>query len=124
MTLAILAVAIKVLIPPGFMAAAPANGQPLPLVICTGHGAMVLGPGDAFPGRSGHSPAPAGKSHDSPCAFAGHGVAAPPPALTHAGEVTFIAYLALPSQPAPDLRPGRGLTGPPLPARGPPFRLI
>lgn len=124
LTLAVLAVALKVMIPAGFMAGPSTNDLPFALVLCTSQGAMVVSSGDALPGHSDHDKAPADAAHDSPCAFAGHGIAAAPPVLADAGAVAFIAYDFKPAPAAPDLAPGRGLTGPPLPARGPPTRLI
>ena len=63
-------------------------------------------------------------SADAPCLFAGLTLNAPPPALIDAGAVEFVAYAFRPQAVAPDIAPGRGLTGPPLPARGPPTQLI
>ena len=124
LTLATLAIALKVLIPPGFMTGPPTNNLPFALVLCTGQGAMVVAPGDALPGHGDQDKAPASNSHDSPCVFAGHGLGAPPPSLIDAGVVEFVAYEYRPQAAVADLAPGRGLTGPPLPARGPPALLI
>jgi len=124
MTLATFAVALKILIPPGFMAGAPTNDLPFPLVLCTGEGATVVLPGDLLPGHEGQDRAPADSGHDSPCVFAGHGLAAEPPSLLDVGAVDFIPYGYRPQASVTDLAPGRGLTGPPLPARGPPALLI
>jgi hypothetical protein len=124
LTLAMLAVAIKVLIPPGFMTTQRTNDLPFALVMCTGQGAMVIQPGDQLPSKTDHGPAPSGKSHDSPCVFAGNALGAPPPALFDAAQVEFIAYAIQTSSPASYIVPGRGLAGPPLPARGPPSLLI
>lgn len=124
LTLACLAVALKVMIPAGFMAGPSTNDLPFALVLCTSQGAMVVAPGEALAGHADRDKAPADASHDSPCAFAGHGVVAAPPALSDAGAVEFVAYAHRPASAAPELIPGRGLTGPPLPARGPPTRPI
>jgi hypothetical protein len=120
MAAAVLALALKVLIPPGFMMA-PTPGTAPTLVICTGHGALE---GDALtPLRdAAGKKAPADKSsHDAPCVFAGHGVAAPAPE-TAPTEVAFLAPAAAPALPSPvgELIPGRGLAAPPPPSRGPP----
>jgi hypothetical protein len=110
-------------VPAGFMTATSAAGLPFALVICTAQGAVTLQPGEA-PGVKDHG-APADKAnHDSPCAFAGHGLEAPPPNLTDSVRVTFVAYRAPEPQPLIGLAPGRGLAAPPLPARGPPTLLI
>lgn len=124
MTLAMLAVAVKVLVPGGFMVSAPTNDLPFAVVLCTEQGAMVVAPGEALPGHQDpRSDEEAG--HDSPCAFAGHGLGAPAPNLLDASRVEFVAYAApRPNAPAVSLAPGRGLAAPPLPARGPPSLLI
>lgn len=124
LTLATLAIALKILIPPGFMAGPPTNNLPFALVLCTGQGAMVVAPGDALPSHGDQDKAPASNPHDSPCVFAGHGLGAPPPSLIDAVVVEFVAYEYRPQAAVADLAPGRGLTGPPLPARGPPALLI
>jgi hypothetical protein len=125
LALAALALAVKVLVPPGFMAApaeSAANG--FPLVLCTGHGALVLDAADAS--STDRRKAPDQKpSHDGPCTFAGHSVAAPAPALAASGVVEFADYArAAPSATPSDLAPGRGLAAPPLPARGPPDTIV
>lgn len=125
LTLAVLAIAVKVMLPAGFMVApgSTANSLPFALVICTGEGAMTVAPGAALPDPDGR-PSPADKtSHDNPCAFAGHGLGVAPPNLTDSAPVTFIAYRAPRSRPLIGLAPGRGLSAPPLPARGPPILL-
>lgn len=124
LTLAMLAVALKVLIPPGFMAGKPTNDAPFALVLCTGQGAVVVQPGEALPSHEDTDKSPTGSAHDSPCVFASHNLAAALPSLSDAGALTVFAYHDRPQAILPDLAPGRGLTGPPLPARGPPSRLI
>lgn len=122
MTLAVLALAVKVAIPAGFMAAPRVAQSPFALVLCTGQGAMVLGPDGALHKAGEPTKAPDGKSgHDAPCAFAGHGQGALSAALTVAAPVSFVAYrVAQVAEPA-DLAPGRGLAAPPPPNRGPPI---
>jgi len=124
LTLATMAIALKVLIPPGFMAAAPSNDLPFAIVLCTGQGAVTIQPGEALPGHRGDGQAPAQDAHDSPCAAAGHGLGAPPPAVHEAGRPTFVAHQTPALHAQTGLIPGRGLSGPPLPARGPPSLLI
>jgi hypothetical protein len=123
MTLAALAVAFKVMIPAGFMTApAPSNGLPFALVLCTGDGAKLVQPGEAL---AGHHDQDADKSaHDTPCPFAGHGAAAPPPSAVTTAKVEFVAYAPVEPSRVTYLAPGRGLAAPPLPARGPPSQLI
>ncbi len=108
--LALTAVALKVLIPSGFMVAE--NRAGFPLVICTGHGPLDLsGKTDPLHGKK--------STTDAPCAFSGHAATTPPSAFVVSAAVG-LAYLA----PAIDLRrdlvPGRGLAAPPPPSQGPP----
>ena len=119
-----LAVGLKVLIPAGFMVApSHANDLPFELVICTGEGAKVIAPGGALD-RHGDE-APGKESHDTPCPFSGQAVGAPPPSPIVVAEVEFVGYRApAPSRHAFDPVPGRGLSAPPLPARGPPVLSI
>jgi hypothetical protein len=113
LTLAMLAVAVKVLVPAGFMTPAPTQHAAFPLVLCTGHGAVVV---DAA-GKDQH---PAKPAHDGPCVFSGHGAALAASASPAVGAAVAIAYAALADAPVRDLAPGRGLVAPPLPPRGPP----
>jgi len=124
LTLAALAIALKVMIPPGFMAAAQSNGLPFAIVLCTSQGAVTVQAAEALPHHGDQDQAPAKSAHDSPCAFAGHGLGAPPPALHDVGRAEFVVYQPTVPQTAIGLAPGRGLSGPPLPARGPPSQLI
>jgi hypothetical protein len=123
LTLAILALAFKIVVPPGFMAARPTNDLPFAIVLCTGQGTVTVNTGEALP-THGDSEAPAKSNHESPCAFAGQGVSAPPPALQAIGKVEFVAFAPFAVRTPPSLAPGRGLAAPPLPARGPPSLLI
>lgn len=116
-----LAVALKVMIPAGFMTRAATNDLPFALVLCTAQGAVTVEPGET----AGHDSPDDVADHDSPCAFVGHAAAAPAPSPIATGDVEFVAYRrhAAPVA-AVDLAPGRGLAAPPLPARGPPSLLI
>ncbi len=123
LTMATLAIALKIIIPPGFMAGAPTNDLPFALVLCTTQGAMVVDSGGALPTHEdGKGTSDAAK--DAPCLFAGLAMAEPPPALTDMGAVEFVAYDYRPQAVTPDVTPGRGRPAPPLPARGPPTQLI
>jgi hypothetical protein len=127
LTLAALAVFVKVLVPPGFMVApAQTNELPFPLVLCTGQGPMTIDPGGTLPGRVPTKHAPGEKTpHEAPCTFAAHSVAAPGPNLLDPAPVEFMGFERLaPQRPRFDVSPGRGLAAPPLPARGPPDRSI
>jgi hypothetical protein len=123
LALAILALALKVMVPAGFMTQAePRNGLPFALVLCTGQGPLVVQPGDAL---DPHDKSPADKpGHDAPCPFASHGATAPPPSTLAVAKVEFVAYRPMALARAVDPVPGRGLAAPPLPARGPPSLLI
>lgn len=124
LALAALAIFVKVLAPPGFMVGAPSrDGAAFPIVLCTAQGEIVMDAGKAPGSHETPGHAPAGSSHDSPCAFAGHGLAAPPPSLAAADAVAFAVYAAPPPRAFAVVSPGRGLSGPPLPARGPPALL-
>lgn len=125
MTLAALAVALKVMIPAGFMTAPdPRNGLPFSLVLCTGDGAKVVQPGETLSGQHDKKDDAGKAAHDAPCPFAGHGAAAPPPSAVTTAKVEFFAYAPLEPARVIHLAPGRGLAAPPLPARGPPSQLI
>lgn len=110
-----LALALRVLVPAGWM---PAQGQGLAITICSGNGAETAWV-DAQGKIHKHDPAQ-GSMADHPCAFAGMGapmlggdVPAPPLALPLARDE--IASLA--QAPATI---GQGLAAPPPPATGPP----
>jgi hypothetical protein len=109
--LALLALVLQGLTPPGFMMARAAGGATI--AICTGHGAATLAD------LGGHPAKQAPSRPDAPCAFAGHGLAAAPPLAT-----LIAAPIAAPATPVVvarlDLAPGRGLAAPPPPSQGPP----
>ncbi len=108
--LALLAVALKVLTPSGFMIAQTRGG--FPLVICTGHGPLDLsGAGDPLHGKK--------SSNDAPCAFSGHAATTPPASFVVSAAVGLV-YLAPVTDRRGDLVPGRGLAAPPPPSQGPP----
>jgi hypothetical protein len=109
MTLAVLALVIRIGMPQGTMVSAPVEGTGFQLVICTGNGAMKT------PG------APADRSTpDKACAFAGHGSGAAPEPAPQVAAAQFIAFQPAGAVPA-DLAPGRGLAAPPPPSLGPPL---
>jgi hypothetical protein len=116
LALAMLALLLKVLMPPGFMLADPGHGTLIAL--CTGHGTLTFAPDD-----HGKSKAPVQKKADAPCMGAGNvsppspsGVAAPAKAVIYAPQDA-------PRAPSLDLLPGRGLAAPPPPSQGPPSLL-
>lgn len=110
MTLAVLALVMRIAAPQGYMVQGSSVGG-VQLVICTGAGPLKSGPAD-----------PVDKSKTGgACAFAGQGSgAAPEPAPTV--EPAAIAYTAMAEPVVPaDLAPGRGLAAPPPPSLGPPL---
>jgi hypothetical protein len=125
--LALLALALNILVPAGFMPgrAGPGPAASFPLVLCTGHGAVTVD-GAAAPAQGPQSKkAPRQAPSDSPCAFAGHGAGGEAPRLLAFEAIEFVAYQRPARRSAPrDIAPGRGLAAPPLPARGPPILLI
>ena len=124
LVLATLAIALKIMIPAGFMPGVePRNGLPFALVLCTGEGAKIVEPGGALENRKAgdHDP---GTAHDSPCPFAAQGAAAPPPTILATVESQLAVYAQPPVAAARDVMPGRGLAAPPPPPTGPPVVLI
>ena len=110
LALAALALAIKVLIPQGFMVAN--QGGAFPLVICTGHGPAA----ERDDGKKG----PAQKYSDAPCAFAGNITPPPPSAAAIPAEPYAAVAERLADDRAADLMPGRGLAAPPPQSHAPP----
>lgn len=109
--LALLALVMNLVVPPGTMVAARPHGPAI--VICTGHG----------PAARPDQPTPAdhGKAgHDGSCTFAGHGVASPPPPLAVA-DPAFIVAATGPEPVGIDQAPGLGLAAPPPPSQAPPL---
>jgi len=110
--LAMLAFFLQLAVPQGFMLAR--DGGRAVIVICTGHGPMLM------PGADHGVPAKTPKPKpDGTCAFAGHGATptqAPPLTLA---AVRF-GRIATPAAPGLSTTPGRGLAAPPPPSQGPP----
>jgi hypothetical protein len=115
LALALLAVLVAVLVPPGYMTAAGAGGPSL--VICTGHGPLTLAPGD----QKGSHKAPKARPN-SLCAFTGHGVAVTDGSAPVVA-VRFRAVAPAIQRILADLTPGRGLAAPPPPSQAPPAYL-
>lgn len=121
-----MAMAMRVVIPGGYMVAAPEANRGLPqMVICTGQGAMAVAV-DAEGHLVKTSLKPASKpSHqdkdrpDHPCAFSGSAAAAQTANFALPPEpVRFSQYAPLPLASAQ--RPGLGLAAPPPWTTGPP----
>ena len=111
--LALLALALQVVVPPGDMVGGGSEG-PARIVICTAHGPV------ATAADLGGPTAPArGKSSPMPCAFVGH--AAPASLASTAPELTvqWPGFVSPEAPAASHLIVGRGLAAPP-PARAPP----
>jgi hypothetical protein len=124
--LALCAIALRIMIPGGYMIAPSADQGGLPtIVICTGQGAMVVKT-DADPKLEGLSKA-AGKTGDEDgkaardhgCVFAGFSAPLQAPSFQSMALPTFETFvpaaLSLNHQ-----RPGLGLAAPPPPKTGPP----
>ena len=112
--LASLALLLQVLTPPGFMVSSDPAVRGL--VVCTGHGPLVVSPQPGKPAKAPRSTTP------GPCVFAAH-AATPPPIATlvptaepNAGSGASGAVF--------DLAPGCGLAAPPPPSQAPPLTSI
>ena len=119
MALATLAIALRILLPAGFML--QTSGRDLPgLVICTGQGAMTLAADGTL--QSDTEDGSAANTETHPCAFSSAVVGFTAPLAVGVA-------LSLPlSSPvtAPRLmtqRPGLGLAAPPPPTTGPPIQI-
>ncbi len=107
-----LALAVRVVVPSGFMLSSTQGGGLPTMVICTGDGILKL----PMPGE--HAPAkPDSSDH---CAFASATQAlATPDTSTVATDPIAFAAIDQPSGSA--MRPGLGLAAPPPPKTGPPL---
>ncbi len=124
-----LAIAIKVAIPAGFMVAPQALAAGLtPIVLCTAQGdvtAFMNGDGQIVAhGEQGHAgdgqDLPGG--HDGhPCTFAGQGTALTAPSAASVA-VTFVVTRKVTSDLDLIVAPGLGLAAPPPPKTGPPLQ--
>jgi hypothetical protein len=117
LTLVTLALALKVLVPPGFMLAESAG--PPSLVICTGHGPLKI----TDPSQPSHH-APASHKSDAPCSGAGNVTPVAPAAISAVGEPYAATVTATRGPRGVDLAPGRGLAAPPPPSQASPLSLI
>lgn len=119
--LAVLALAIRVLIPAGFMLSPQAAQGGLPaIVICTGHGAMTVAvDADGQVHKPGEK-SPAKSADNHPCAFAGAAAPLDAPIGLEVGRPIFAGVASSSVLPAHQ-RPGLGLAAPPPPTTGPPL---
>jgi hypothetical protein len=120
--LATFALAFKLMIPAGFMAAPGQAGLPFQVVLCTSQGMVVADASQM--GGSQRDPDQPPAQQEKPCMFAGHGAALSPPALLEMASVTFAGYTEIRPEPFASVVPGRGLAAPPPPSRGPPSLTI
>lgn len=122
----LLALAMRLLVPTGFMWETAAHGSGARLVPCSG-----MAPASAAPVAAGmHHMAMAGPSHDKghessdtssrECAFSALGGALDLAGPFVAPAAPLLAVAVLPTFVAQTLTPGRGLAAPPPPSRGPP----
>ena len=123
LAMAFMALALRVMVPAGYMAASPTNDHPFAIVLCSGDGQMTVQPGQALPGHDDKQ-APGKDGQHAPCAFAGLAAGAVAPDLAATIPVVLESHPSPLSAAARDLAPGRGLPAPPPPARGPPSLLI
>ncbi len=115
---ALLALALQLMFPAGFMAGTPEGGHGgIPIVICTAQG-NVIADWDSLSGHKEKAP-PKGMAA---CAFAGHATASAPP-VPQVVAVPVAFAPAAPAQKPYAVFPGRGLAAPPPPAIGPPVRI-
>lgn len=111
--LALLALALQIAIPPGYMVGGGADG-PARIVICTTHGPVNAAIDLGGPKAPAH-----GKSSPMPCIFAGHAAPANLASMTPAVAVPWARPASVDLLAARRIFVGRGLAAPP-PARAPP----
>ena len=112
LTLTILAIILKLMVPPGFMIAD--TGAAIPITICTGHGPLIINSDAAKAPK-----APARKT-DAPCAGAGNVTPPGPPLGVILPEPFLWAAPVLGAGLVLDIAPGRA--APPPPSHAPPHR--
>ncbi len=118
------ALALRLLVPAGWMPVADAQG--LHLVLCSGSGPLEMPSPHVLPAMAGmHQAGHTGHDHhhqgmpDHPCAFAGLGLALAEPVLPMLAPVAIAAQTLVTLIPAA-VAVGRGLAAPPPPPTGPP----
>lgn len=125
--LIVCALAMRMLIPSGFMLTPNANGALPTITICTGQGVMTMAmpvgmDPAAATGQSSHDDGSQheDKAPDHPCAFASAGAAVDLAAVLHPVAPARAETSENPLLPA-YTRPGLGLAAPPPPKTGPPI---
>ena len=128
LTLAALALFVRLLVPAGYMLATESAANALPgLVICTGQGAMVLTldasgravPPDPGKSHSGQPDSGKSKGGDHPCTYASAAATHATPLLSSVDAPVRFAAVAAPPLLTTQ-RPGLGLAAPPPFTTGPP----
>ncbi|MDP1616159.1 DUF2946 family protein [Phenylobacterium sp.] len=124
--LAVLAIMMKIMVPPGFMLGSPTDDLSSAITICTSQGAVTLPATDLSDSADGGDPdrSPFSLAHDGPCTFSGHGAGGSPPAGDLEALASRITRRAAPAFGVVSPEPSLARAGPPLPARGPPFLAI
>ena len=121
LVLATLAIALKIMIPVGFMPdMGQRNGLPFAMVLCTGDGAKVVLSTKALDTQT---PDDQGRKspHDAPCSFAAQGANAPAPMTMGVDAAQVAVHVSPDTRSMRDTSPGRGLAAPPPPSTGPPI---
>jgi hypothetical protein len=117
------AIALRIMIPAGYMVAPTQDKAGLPaIVICTAQGAKVISVeagGDVQSGDSAPHPADDKNKSDHGCVFAGAVAPLPVPSQTLADARALIAISRI-DLPVGHQRPGLGLAAPPPFKTGPP----
>jgi hypothetical protein len=133
MTCALLAIAVKALIPAGFMLAPGQQDQLLAIVMCTGSGSQTLymaqdgqiyadpnvletDSTDGDPSKDHNKP-----NGDHPCTFASHHSLALAQHILPNHVVGFMPHTQVATSASYDQVPGRGLAAPPPPATASPL---
>lgn len=116
-SLALIALMLRVLVPPGFMIPNQADQRGFAIVLCTAQGAQTIELDQDAPSKD--APAPT-RNDKHPCAFSAPAQALTPP------QVAAIVAVVWASAPRPAIAtmaaaPGRGLAAPPPPQTGPPL---
>ncbi len=123
---ALLALAVRALVPAGYMVAPTQNGRFLTVALCSGqpqaHAVIDLASGAVLDADADDSaPAPGDRSADAPCVFAAAG---PSSAATMDASIAALSRAPLRIAAIHDaVAPGRGLAAPPPWSTGPPRTL-
>jgi hypothetical protein len=122
LTLAFIAIAMKAVVPPGYMVAASAAGHGPVVVLCSGHQAYVdVATGEVIYGEPGKPGDDSKRGSDAPCLFAAAAPWGPPALAPHITPAQASADNAIPTAWTASLKNDRDAsrpwaTGPPLSA--------